>query len=162
MRVVRPQHDLCLLLLKREVFDERIQRLCHVHITKIPGRDSPPKHRPVIFFRVLHQPGILFGVEEIIGCNPSVSQRVFAGTPLQIDQLGDYFGFTAVAEPQTSCIAILLRILAKVIETCVAVARALGSFRIDFVQVFQNCLDGGVQAIEVKSVEARLVGSGEK
>ena len=74
---MRPQYDLWLMTLESEVFYQKVQRLRHMRIAEIPGGYTPTKHRAVVLFGVLHQPGVLFGIEEIVGGNAPVAARVF-------------------------------------------------------------------------------------
>ena len=149
VRIVRPQYHLGLLPLPREMLHQRIQGLGHVHVAEVPGRDSSPKHRAVILFRVLYQARVLLGVEEIVSRDAPISPGVLPGAPLKVDQLSDDFGFAGMAEPEPGGIAVLLRIFPELLKAGIAMAGPLGSFRIDFIQIVQNRFDGRVQTVQV-------------
>ena len=104
----------------------------------------------------------MLGIEEIVGGDAAVATRVLRGTPLQVEQLRDHFGFAGVAEAQAGDVAILLRIRPEMLEACIPMASSLGSHRIDFVQVVQHRLDGGVQAVKVQSIKAGFDSAGWK
>src|SRR5262249_38742331 len=49
-----------------EVFHQRVEHFRHVAIAQVPRRDVFHEHLPVVLLGVLHQAGVLDGVEEVV------------------------------------------------------------------------------------------------
>ena len=64
--VVGPDNDLGVESLTSLVTDQRLDAFHHMGIAKVPRRLSSAKHRSVILFRILDEPGVLLGVEEVV------------------------------------------------------------------------------------------------
>ena len=109
-------------------------------VAQVPGRDPASEHRAVVFFRVLHEKRVLRGVEEVIPVSSAGCRCV------KIHQCLDHLGVARLIQSQAGLIAVVLWILI-VIETRIVLS---GSFRcggIDFFEVVDHGLTGGVKAI---------------
>jgi hypothetical protein len=59
--VMCPDNHLCAASLPRDIGDECVERLDHVSIAQVPGRNVAEKHRAVMRLRAFHYAGILHG-----------------------------------------------------------------------------------------------------
>ena len=110
-------------------------------VAQVPGFNPAAKHRPVIPFGVEHQPRILFGKEEFILRDMSIAVGVISGPLSYFEKLADDFVFTSLVHSKSGSVPVGLRIFAKVLETRIAIARALRCFRVDLVEIMQHRFD---------------------
>ena len=163
MRVVRPDDDLGLAIAGLEMGHQRFQRLGHVPVTEIPGRNTTAEHGAVIRLRVLRQPRILRRKEVLVLGHAPIAPGEIGGAPLQLDQLPHRFVLARLGEAERRGIAVDLGVVAEVIEAGVAGAGANRALGVDLVEVAEHGLDGRVQAVEVEAVESdprRIAGEG--
>ena len=86
---MRPDDDLGAPALPIEVRDQRVERLDHVAVAQVPRRHLLEEHRAVVCLGVLHQAGVLLGVEELILGHVTIASRILHGPALQLDELAD-------------------------------------------------------------------------
>jgi len=73
--------------------DQRIKRFGHMAIAQVPGFNPTAKHRAVVPFGIKDQACILFGEEEFILRNSSITAGVVRRPASQLDQLLDNIAF---------------------------------------------------------------------
>src|ERR1039458_2531296 len=116
------------------------------------------EHRTVILLGVLHQSSILLCKEECISGDAAIAVRKIRGAPVHFHPLADDFVLTAFTQAETGGITVGLGVFAKVLEAGVTVPRAACCLGIDFVQEIKYCSHGGMQAVEVQSIETNPLG----
>lgn len=84
-----PDNRLRSAALAVEVVQQGVERLGHVAVAQVPGRDPAVERRAVTFLGVLHQPRVLLGVEEVVLRHAPVAARVLSRAPVQLDELAD-------------------------------------------------------------------------
>jgi len=87
VRVVRPDDDPRRAAGAREVFGERVERLCHVLVAHVPARDVAADERAVVALRVADEPRALLGGEEAVLGDAAVARGQLGGTLAKLDQL---------------------------------------------------------------------------
>src|SRR5919109_2059542 len=117
------------------------------------------KHGAIVLLGILDQSCILLRIEILVHRDTTVPRHILSGATLQFDELIDHFILARGAYIETCGITVSLRILTKMLETRVALARTFGCPRVDLVKIREDCADRRVQAIEVETVEAHLCGA---
>jgi hypothetical protein len=107
MRIMRPDDYLGPFVSALIESNQCVQSFRHVSIAQVPGTDPPAKHAAVVFFGILNEPCILFGVEEISGRHSSIASRLMGHSTLPIEELFNHFRFTAWAQTQARCMSLL-------------------------------------------------------
>ena len=139
-----------------EVLDQLLERLRHVAVAQVPRRDPAAEHRAVVLLGVHDQPRVLLGVEVLVLGDAAVAARVLAGARCSSMSWLDHLVFARLAEVEASGVAVRLRVLAEVLEARVALARPTRRIRVDLLEIRDDRLHRGVQAVEVEAVEADL------
>ena len=112
---------------------ERLECVCHVTVTQVPGRTCAAVHCVVVLLGIKQQPCILLGVDEIIVCGSAILDDRFARLAVQFDKLRNQLVFATVAHVEIGCEAISLNIITVDVEAGVPLAYQLGRFRVDLV-----------------------------
>src|SRR5437588_6766749 len=120
------------------------------------------KHRSVIFFCISYQARILFCKEELIGRQPTIALRIFHRTALQFQQLFYHGIFTGLSCSEPRGVSVSLGVFSKMFEAGITVAGASTCFWIDFCKIAEHGLNGGIQAVQVESIETGFVFSARK
>ena len=136
------------------MLNQRVQRLGHMAVAQIPGRDSLTKHGAVILFGILYQPGVLFREEEFIGKGVAIAAGKVGSALAHLHPLVDDLILAALAQSKTGGVSVSLRILAKILEAGIAIAGAAGSFGVNLVQEIKDSPDGSMQTVKIQSIEA--------
>ena len=131
-------------------------------VAQVPRRDLLEKHRTVVRFGVLHQAGVLLGVEELVLGHATVAARVLHGPALQLDELADHFLFARFGEAGARDETVDLRVFAEVVEAGIPLPRLPGRLGIDLLEISEHGLHRGVETVEIEAVEAGLRGVGRK
>ena len=112
----------------------------------------------VILLGILHQAGILFREKEFVPGNAAIAAGQIGSPPAHFHPLADDFVLATLAQSEAGGISVSLRILAKIFKAGIAISGAARRFRIDLVQEIQHGSDGGMQAVQIQSVEANASG----
>ena len=153
MGIVRPYDDLGLGVARVEKVHEGVERVRHVRIAQVPGRISPREHRAVAGLGVGDKPSVLLGAEGRIRIDATIACSVLGRPPTQLDELGHDVVLARRAHPDRGRVAVGLGILPKVIEAGVALTRPCRGGRIDRVEIAEDRLDRGAQAVEIEPIE---------
>ena len=153
MRIVLPDHDLCVPELLVEVIDERVERVRHVTVAQVPGRHLGAVHLLVVLLGVAHEERVLLGEEQLVLGDPAVSAEVRLAAPAELDQLCHHFVLARDRRLEREGIAVCLPVHAEVVEARVPLHRALGFDRIDAIEVRHDRLHRGTEAVQVESDE---------
>ena len=102
VRVVRPHHHLGQFPSSAaQVFDERVERVDHVLVAKVPRRRAPAEHRAVVLLCVLHRQRVLLRVEEVL-VDRAVQLRILGRVRVQIHELIDHLLFAESPAPNAA------------------------------------------------------------
>ena len=134
---------------------ERVQRIGHVGVSQVPRRDAPLKHGAVILLGVEDEARVLLGLEIIVLRHPSVPGGVLGGAAAELHELRHHLLFAGLAESESRRIAVGLHVLPEMVEAGVALPGPPRGGGVHGVEVTEDRLHGGVQAIEVEAVEPR-------
>src|SRR5438067_3081074 len=135
MGIVCASYDLAFAESPVKMRRERMQGLCHMTIAQIPGTHAVLEHAAIVFFRVLHEAGILFSGKEIIFRDLPVAVHIFVCALVQFAELLYDFFLTGLGNIEFRDLAIGLLVLAKMIETGIAIASSPRGFRVYFRKV---------------------------
>src|SRR5437899_7764999 len=130
VRVVLPYHNFRLPALPFKMPNQRLERLGHMTVAQIPGRDPPTKHRAVILFRILHYPRVLLGEKEFVLGHEAIPLCIFGSPPAQLDQLSDYIVLARSAETKSRGVTIGLSVFPEMVKAGIAITRPPGGLRI--------------------------------
>ena len=128
-------------------------------VAQIPRRDLFEKHGAVIRLGILHQTGILFGVEQFIFSQTPVAPHVVGRPALHLKQLTDDLLLTRLGKVQSRHQAIALGVLPDMIEAGVTLACPLGRLRVDLFEIAQHGFHRRVQAVEVEAIKPDFFGA---
>ena len=118
-------------------------------VAQIPRRGAAAKHRAIILLRVFDQPRVLLCKKEFVGGNFPVATEKFRRLISQLNQLLHHFVFTRFDRTHCCGVAVFLRIAAQMIEARITATRAFRRVRIHFLEVIENRVDRGMQAIQI-------------
>ncbi len=149
VRVVRPDDDPRRAAGAREVFGERVERLCHVLVAHVPARDVAADERAVVALRVADEPRALLGGEEAVLGDAAVARGQLGGTLAKLDQLRHDLVLARLVRE-----GVCLRIPADLVEAGVPRPRPRRRIRIDPVEIVDDRPHRRVEAVEVEAVEA--------
>jgi len=138
--------------------EERVQRVGHVPVAKVPRRRAPAIHRAVVSLGVHGEPRVLLGEEGVVLRRPTVAAQRVGRVPPKVGELRDDFVLARlVARRRRRGVAAGIGV--EVFEARVARAGATRRGRIDALQVADDRPRSDVvEAVEVEAVEAGFVG----
>jgi hypothetical protein len=115
---------------------------------------TPPRNGAVVPLGVGDESRVLLRVEGAVLVDPPVLPRGLGSPVPQLDQLLDRLLLARLGAGDPRLVCIDLRIPPELVEARVALARPLGRLGVDAVQVGDDRLHRGVEAVEVEPVEA--------
>src|SRR5687767_11891075 len=110
------------------------------------------EHRTIIALRIHDEPRVLLGGKEFFFANMSVATYQLPVFASQFDELIDHLVLTWLRPAGDGGEAVMLGIVAEMIETSVTITRPAGRGRVDLVEITQHRLDRCVHAVEVQPV----------
>src|ERR1044072_6586668 len=136
--------------------DQRVERFGHVPVAHVPRVDPAAKHRTVILLRILDEPRVLLGIEELVARNAPVAVGEFRGATPQLNQLLDDGRLARLGRVVGGSVRVRGRVLAEVLEARITMARPARGLGVNLIQVPQYGLNRSVEPAEVEPVEANL------
>ncbi len=157
VRVVLPDRDLGRSGGPFEMRGELLERLGHVAVAQVPALRPAAERGAVVALGIDHQARVLLRVEPtVVLLEPAFAERLARGQLAELHELLDGRPLARLDAADACLVGVDLRIAAEVVEARVALAGALGGLRVDVVEIVEDGLDGGVEAVEVQAVEPGL------
>src|SRR5947209_2048403 len=136
-----------------EVRLERLQRFEHMLIAEVPGRNPTVEHHPVVFFSVLRDTCVLFGVEVLVVRGAAIEAYVLFRTAAKFQQRLHDLGMARLRKSERDGVTVVGRV-GDFAEAAVVTPRSCGCGGIDSVEIRYYRLDRALQAVKVQAVEA--------
>ena len=136
--------------------DERVERGGHVAVAEVPRRHLGAVHLLVVLLGVADEARVLLGEEELVLGDPAVAAQVCVRPAAQLDELGDDLVLARDRARVRERVAVRLPSRTDVVEAAVSLAGPACLFGVDAIEVRDDRLHRGAQAVEVEAVEARL------
>ena len=159
VRVVLPDRDRRVLLMVAQVIEQRVGRVRHVAVAKVPRRDVGAVHLLVVLLRIPDHDRVLLGEEGFVERVHAIAAEVVGGTARRATSWVTTSSSHGIAPCVRERVAVRLALRApESIEACVACAGACGFLGVDGFEVRDDGFHRRGQAVEVQPVEADLVG----
>src|SRR5215831_425750 len=149
VRVVLPDDDPAVGAMKRE---QRLQRVEHVLVAKIPGRDGTIVERSIVALRIGDEAGVLGRVEEAL----AIALTVFETASQEVAEHGDHLILARTVPVAERGPAVGRRVPLPRRETAVAVSGDPGPRGIRLLEIGDDGCRGRGQAVEIEPVKARV------
>ena len=146
MGVVRPHHRLGALA---AAIEDVLQRVEHVPVAQVPGRRRALVHDAVVVLGRARDAGVLDGIEVGLGAAVDVVEPVSE----KVLQLGEERLIARPLMAGRDGAAIARRVGLPGAQAAVAAARLVRGLGIDLVEVAQDGIDRGVEAVDVEAAE---------
>ena len=156
MGIVLPDDHLGVVRLAVEMLDQRVEGAGHVLVAEVPRGDLGPVHLVVVLLGVADQSGVLLGVELLVLGHPTVPSEVQLRSPPQLQELGHHFVLARGGPLVDDRVSVGLALDVDMVEARVAPPCHLGLGGVDLLEVADDRLNRGTQAVEVEPVEAGL------
>ncbi len=136
------------------MINQRVEGTGHVLVTKVPRGDLGPVHLVVVLLGVADQPGVLLGVELLVFGHPAIPSEVHVRPTPQLHELGHDFVLAWGGPLVDDGVPVGLTLDTDMVEARVTPSCHFGLRWVDLIEIANDCLDRGAQAVEVEPVEA--------